>query len=108
MIGCRMALLPMKYFSLHLGAPYESTCIWNGIIEKMEGWLEEAIFVKGRWIDIDQMYFVQIYPHTIYLCFLFQGVWLIGFRNFKEIYFILFLFLWGCIYEEFKFHLVKW
>jgi hypothetical protein len=35
-LGCRVASLPMKYLGLPLGASYESTAIWNGVIEKME------------------------------------------------------------------------
>jgi hypothetical protein len=41
-LGCRVALLPMKYLGLLLGAPYKAFSIWIGIIEKIEhrlaGW----------------------------------------------------------------------
>jgi hypothetical protein len=38
--GCRVAMLPMKYLGLPLGASYKSTSIWSGIVEKWKGvWL---------------------------------------------------------------------
>ncbi len=51
-IGCRVALLPVKYLGLSLGAPYKSTSLWSGIIEKMErrlaGWKRLYLSKEGR------------------------------------------------------------
>jgi hypothetical protein len=38
-IGCRVAMLPLKYLGLPLGAPDKSTSIWNCIVKKMKRWL---------------------------------------------------------------------
>jgi hypothetical protein len=50
-IGCRVALLPVKYLGLSLGAPYKSTSLWSGIIEKMErrlaGWKRLYLSKEG-------------------------------------------------------------
>jgi hypothetical protein len=35
-LECGVALLPMKYLGLPLGAHYKASTIWRGIIEKME------------------------------------------------------------------------
>ena len=32
-LGCRVALFPMKYLSLPLGAPYKDSTIWNGFMK---------------------------------------------------------------------------
>jgi hypothetical protein len=32
--GCRVAVLPMKYLGLPLGAPYKSVMIWNCTYQK--------------------------------------------------------------------------
>jgi hypothetical protein len=44
--GCRVSFLLMKYLDLPLGASYEATSIWNGIIEKIGlDWLDGKGFV---------------------------------------------------------------
>jgi hypothetical protein len=35
-VGCRVESLPMTYLGLPLGVSYKATCIWNGVIEKVE------------------------------------------------------------------------
>jgi hypothetical protein len=35
-LGCEVASLPVMYLGLPLGASYKSTCIWDGVIEKVE------------------------------------------------------------------------
>jgi hypothetical protein len=48
-LECRVALLPMKYLGLHLGAPYKASTIWNGIIENMDiGWRVGRGFIYQR------------------------------------------------------------
>jgi hypothetical protein len=45
-IGCRVAMLPMKYLGLPLEVSYKSTSIWSDIVEKWKDvWL---VVVKGR------------------------------------------------------------
>jgi hypothetical protein len=67
----------MKYLGLPLGAPYKSTAIWNGIVEKMErrlaGWKRLYLSKGGRLTLIKST--CLIYPHIIYHCFLFLWVW---------------------------------
>jgi hypothetical protein len=57
-IGCRVALLLMKYLGLPLGASYKSTSIWNGIVKKMErrleGW-KRLYLLKGSFFEICQI-----------------------------------------------------
>ncbi len=35
-MGCRVAMLLLKYLGIPLGAPYKSTSIWSGIVEKLK------------------------------------------------------------------------
>ncbi len=35
-LGCGVAILPMKYLGIPLGASYKSTHIWDGVIKKIE------------------------------------------------------------------------
>jgi hypothetical protein len=35
-LGCGVAILPMKYLGIPLGASYKSTHIWEGVIDKIE------------------------------------------------------------------------
>jgi len=35
-VGCRVESLPMTYLGLPWGVSYKATCIWNGVIEKVE------------------------------------------------------------------------
>jgi hypothetical protein len=35
-LGCEVAILPMKYLGLPLRASYKSIHIWDGVIEKIE------------------------------------------------------------------------
>ena len=41
-LGCKLALLPMKYLGLPLGANFKENTIWNSVLEKVErrlaGW----------------------------------------------------------------------
>lgn len=50
--GCRVAWLPMKYLGLPLRASYKSTCIWSGVVEKMErclaNWKRLYLLKGGR------------------------------------------------------------
>lgn len=36
LLGCRQALLPVKYLDLLLGAKFKERTIWNPILEKLE------------------------------------------------------------------------
>jgi hypothetical protein len=38
-LGCSVAVLPMKYLGLPLGATYKAMSMWNGVTEQMECWL---------------------------------------------------------------------
>jgi hypothetical protein len=65
------------------------------------GWLEVAIFfIGGRLALIKST--LSNFPTCYLSLFLFELVWLIGLRNFSNI------FLHKGINEEFKFYLVKW
>jgi hypothetical protein len=77
LFGCRVARLPMKYLGLPLGAPYKSTAIWNGIVEKMErrlaGWKRLYLSKGGRLTLIKST--LSNLPTYFYHCFLFRWVW---------------------------------
>jgi hypothetical protein len=89
-IGCRVALLPLKYLGLPLGAPYKSTFIWNCIVEKIERWLASW---KRLYLSNMSTYYLSLFPIPM------------GVSNRLEK--LQQDFLWGGI-NEFKFHLVNW
>jgi len=102
-MGCGVALLPLKYLGLPLGAPYKSTSIWISIVENMErrlaGWKRLYLSKGGRLTLIKNnlsnlpTYHLSLFPIPI------------GVPNWLEKLHKDF-FLWGDINEEFKFHLV--
>jgi hypothetical protein len=69
MTGCRVALLPMKYFGLHLGAPYESTSIWNYLSKKWRGGWKRLYLSKGGGLTLIKCtlsnlptYYLSLFP----------------------------------------------
>jgi hypothetical protein len=56
-LGCIVALLPMKYLGLPLTAPYKASTIWNGI-EKMEQWLIFFLGGEGGWLLVRSLSFI--------------------------------------------------
>jgi len=74
-MGCRVALLPIKYLVLPLGAPYKSISIWSGIVEKMErrlfGWKKLHLLNGGRLTLIKSTlsnlptYYLSLFPIPI-------------------------------------------
>jgi hypothetical protein len=73
--GCRVAMLPIKYLGLPLGASYKSTSIWSSIVEKMErcltGWKRLYLFKGGKLTLIKStlsnfsMYYLSLFPIPI-------------------------------------------
>jgi hypothetical protein len=71
-IGCVVALLPLKYLGLPLGAKYKDSHMWNSIIEKMEnrlsGWKRLYLSKGGRLTLINSTlssfptYFLSLFP----------------------------------------------
>jgi len=51
-LGCGVALLPIKYLGLLLGAKYKDSHIWNSLIDNMEnrltGWKRLYLSKGGR------------------------------------------------------------
>ena len=51
-LGCKLSTLPMTYLGLPLGAKFNSTMIWNPVIEKMErrlaGWTHLNLSKRGK------------------------------------------------------------
>lgn len=104
MIGCRVALLPVKYLGLPLGAPYKSTSPWSGIIEKMERWLagwkmlylskEGGLTLIKSTLSNYPTYYMSLFPIPICVASRLKKLQ----RD----------FLWGGINDEFNFHLVNW
>jgi len=103
-IGCRVALLPVKYLGLSLGAPYKSTSLWSGIIEKMErrlaGWKRLYLSKEGGLTLIKSTlsnyptYYLSLFPIPIIVA-----------NRLKKLQWD---FLWGGINDEFNFHLDHW
>jgi hypothetical protein len=78
--GCRVAMLPIKYLGLPLGASYKSTSIWSSIVEKMErcltGW-KRLYLLKGGKLTLIKVHCL-IFQCTICLYSPFQLLWLKG------------------------------
>jgi hypothetical protein len=47
-LGCGISSPLLKYLGMPLGDSYKAKSIWDGILEKMERWLEKDVFVKRR------------------------------------------------------------
>ena len=51
-LGCKQSSLPLKYFSLLLGATYKEEAIWNSILEMMERrvakWKRLSLSKRGK------------------------------------------------------------
>uniref|UniRef100_A0A2N9EYR9 Reverse transcriptase domain-containing protein n=1 Tax=Fagus sylvatica TaxID=28930 RepID=A0A2N9EYR9_FAGSY len=51
-LGCKLALLPMKYLGLPLGANFKDNSIWNSVLEKVErrlaGWKRLYLSKGGK------------------------------------------------------------
>jgi hypothetical protein len=102
-LGCRVAMLLVKYLSLSLGPSYKSTPIWSDIVEKMErhlaGWKRLYLSKRGRLTLIRSTlynlptYYLSLFPIPISAKRL---------EKLKRDY------LWEGIDDEFKFHLVNW
>jgi hypothetical protein len=71
-LGCKLALLPMKYLGLPLGANFKEKTIWNSVLEKVErrlaGWKRlylskggKATLVKSTLSNIPT-YFLSLFP----------------------------------------------
>jgi len=103
-LGCRVASLPMKYLGLPLSALYKSIAFWNGVIEKIErrlaDWKTLYLLNGGQLTMLKSTlshlptYYLSLFSITV--------VGLIHLRDFKWI------FLWGSIGDEVKFHLANW
>jgi len=101
--GCRVAVLPMKYLGLPLGAPYKSATICNGIVEmkmRFAGW-KRLYLSKGRRLTLIKST-VSNLP-TYYL-----SLFHVPLSATNRIEKLQRDFLWRGIKEEFKFHQVQW
>jgi hypothetical protein len=102
-LGCGVALLPIKYLSLPLGARYKASTIWSSIIEKMENrladWKRLYLSKGGRLMLIKitlsnlPTYYLSLFLHPV------------GVANRLEK--LQRDFLWGGISNEIKFHWVN-
>jgi hypothetical protein len=99
-----VALLPIKYLGLPLGAKYKDSNIWNSIIEKMEnrlaGWKILYLSKGGRLTLINSTisslptYFLSLFPIPMGVANRLEKLQ----RN----------FFWEGIGDGFKFYLVNW
>jgi hypothetical protein len=89
---------------LPLGASYKATSIWNGFIENMEyrlaGW-KKLYLSKGGWLTLIKSTLSDLPTYYLSLFLI-----LVGVAN--RIERLQTDFLWGCIGDEVKFHLVNW
>jgi hypothetical protein len=103
-LECEVAYLPVMYLGLPLGAPYKSTRIWDGVIEKVEkrlaSWKRLYLSKGGRVTLIKSTlsnlptYYMSLFPIPVSVASRIEKLQ----RD----------FLWGGMGEVFKYHLVSW
>ena len=74
-LGCKLALLPMKYLGLPLGANFKEKTIWNSVLEKVERklacWKRLYLSMGGKVTLIKSTlsniptYFLSLFPISV-------------------------------------------
>lgn len=103
-LGCGIASLLVKYLGLPLGVSYESTLIWDRVIEKLEhrlvSWKRLYLFKDRRVTPIKSTlaniptYYLSLFPTLGSVAAYIEKLRCD--------------FLWVGIGDEFKYHLVSW
>ncbi len=103
-LGCKVSALPMTYLWLPLGAKFNSTSIWDPILEKMErrlaGW-KRLYLSKGGKLTLLKSTLSNLPTYFLSLFHLPAGVA-------AEIERIRRNFLWSGMGDSHTVHLVKW
>uniref|UniRef100_A0A2N9HTX3 Reverse transcriptase zinc-binding domain-containing protein n=1 Tax=Fagus sylvatica TaxID=28930 RepID=A0A2N9HTX3_FAGSY len=103
-LGCKLALLPMKYLGLPLGANFKENTIWNSVLEKVErrlaGW-KRLYLLKGGKVTLIKSTLSNIPTYFLSLFSILAGMA----RRLEKLQRD---FLWCGLEDQPKYHLWLW